>query len=76
MKSVKKAATYFLNFGSQIKMPPANCKMPKDFQMVGGMLFINEHGGSKKFKNLSRPIIKKRIVAMTNNIFFTIILQI
>ena len=73
MKTEKNPTMYFLNFGSQIRIPDANCIAPKIFQTVGEMLSANEQGGSKNNKNLSAPIIKKRRLQMPMMIFFKFI---
>jgi len=54
----KKMATGRLYFGSQSKMPAASCSTPNNDQTIVGILASNEQGGSKNFKNLSRPTIK------------------
>jgi len=69
IKTEKNPTIYFLNFGSQIRIPDANCMTPKIFQTVGGILSANEQGGSKNNKNLSAPIIKKRRLQMPTMIF-------
>ena len=60
INTAKKPATYRLNWGNQIRMPAANCKPPNSCQTTGEIVAIKEQGGSKKEKNLSAPIIKKR----------------
>lgn len=75
MNPTKNQATYFLNFGSQIRTPPAICNTPKNFQSGREILFIKEQGGSKKLKNLSAPIIKNERLQMAVSMFEIFILK-
>jgi len=64
MYRTKKPTTNFLNLGIHISIPPAICDTPKMIQAVVGIVSSREHGGCRKCKNLSAPIMKKRRLQM------------
>jgi len=69
MYTAKIPEMYFLKFGNQMRIPDAICNTPNRFHMIGGMLSSKEHGGSKKYKNLSAPIMKNNRLQMAVSTF-------